>query len=275
MEEYDPRFSAKHIDKTTKSEISDITVQQYNLAWTAYSQSSSEPEVQALAKINRKQFEYLLLNPLPGYEEECPSFMERMAGVSVEMRTHQHTAAKTIAKGSERNIAARDKIAQMAEVGLQALVGDRLAMLLANKRLPEDKRKPNHQLTWTVSENRMIKTLTKLADYRYVAETYHRVYDDIGEINPLNNLPKGAKLDFGVDPKAILPASVTMASDVHEANAQGEDDFHQRLFRDFESVTNEELEALLSEGKMPDAEKTQRKIVGQEDDGGDLGPKEM
>jgi len=251
------RKKAFGVEVVPQAKLRDITLEQYTKGFQVFSTSGSVPEVLAATGMTRKQFEYLLSNPLPGHpSDKHPSYYARFSEISLEMRSNAVEAAQIISKGGVRNLRTRDKLAVMAELMVHTLMENRARGLLANAKLDPNsvEWKPNHKLTFTTAETSMLKVLYKFMDYSKMGDAFERVYERGGASAP-GRLPKGAKVDFNIDPETVLPAVVSTQPAVVAAQEQESEDFHQQLFRDFEAWSEEELEAYMSSGDMPASEK--------------------
>lgn len=245
----------------SKTSPKDITPEQYAKAWETFVTSGSIPDIQARSGLTIRQFQYLLTNALPGYEDTHPSFSKRFADIAAEMRSRELECAKVISEGALRNIKNADKAAQMAEVMSNLIIEGRVRDLVKNRSLSEedDAWKPAHKLVFSQAEYRTLNILSRYMDYRRVAGTFNDVYNDPSQqMNPLNQMPKGTKVDMQLKSDLALPAVLASLADVKEAHEQGEDDFHQRLFRDFDAISDEDLEAFLKEGTLPSSEVKRR-----------------
>jgi len=233
--------------------VKDITLEQYTRGWEVFSTSGSVPEVLAATNMTRKQFEYLLSNPLPCAPDEHPSYYARFAEIATEMRLNAVEASQIISKGGVRNLRNRDKIATMAEVLAFEIVNRRTKEVVSTSKLgPDDPGwKPIHKQLFTNSELSTLRVLKDWADYSRNAETFERLYERLGSTM---RMPKGTKLDFDIDPESVLPAVVSTQAAVAEARKQEDQEYHQQLFRDFENWTEEDLEAYM-DGRMPEVEK--------------------
>ena len=250
-------FGSAHtmpVEVLERSSTDDITLEQYTKGFQVFSTSGSIPEVLAATGMSRRQFEYLLSNGLAEDPVKHPSYYQRFAEVATEMRMHGVESATIISAGAKRNLRNRDNVAKMAEVMMMVLVENRAKELVKNQKLdPNDPAwKPNHKLTFTSSETSTLRILERLANYSKLGDTFERIYERANAT--VRHAPKGSKVEFDLDPENALPAVISTRAQVAEAQEQGEDDFHQQLFRDFENQTEEEIEAFLSEGKMPDSE---------------------
>lgn len=249
----------------------DITVDQYNQGFNALQAGARYSEIFALTGMTKKQFDFLYSNALPGYETKCPGYAGRLAEIAVAQRTEMIEAAKVMSTAALRRMRNMDQVSKLAEFLLGAIVSKKTSAVRNVMGLKEgdDGWKPMHKLCFTASERQSIRTLLDVTDMRKMGEIYHKVFTELMGGGPNGmQLPQGTKVSFELDPEDALPASIAAITQVREAQQQEEEDFHQQLFRDFEGLSEEELEGFLKDGDVPASEKRRRKTK-------DDGPQEL
>lgn len=242
-----------HHSVRIKNVMGDITPEQYEKGFKMRSASLPVPEILAGTGMTRSQFYYLSTNPLPGHEDECPSYAQRGAEMVTELRCRAQEAAEEISKDAPKALKIMSETARIA-ASIQKMMLSMHAQEM-QKQLVEPDLKQFKAINKDIRET--LKVLGPIANFEVVGKAFRSVYESPHQSSdPISGLSKQVKLDLGahLDPDLTLPATVVTMQAVKNQQDQGDAEYHQRLFRDFDGWSADELDAFATKGELPETE---------------------